>query len=129
MRGFYGSLDHSNIVYAEIMALFHGINICLELGVQKVVCYSDSLHVLGLIRDGNQDFHMFGNEIAIIRGMIRRNWEFQLHHTLREGNQCADWLAKLGARGADSLAVLSSPPTELNNFLLVDAMGVSFERQ
>lgn len=105
-KGFYGSVGYSNILHAELMALFLGISLCWELGFRKVMCFTDSLNVLKLIEDGDHNFHSFGNEIALIRGMLRRDWNIQLNHTLREGNHCTDYLAKMGAKSSSTYIVL-----------------------
>lgn len=51
-----------------------------------------------------------------------------LRHTLREGNHCADFFAKLG-EGADARLLLhSSPPDDLRPLLRNDATGTLFLR-
>ncbi|PNX81354.1 ribonuclease H, partial [Trifolium pratense] len=47
------------------------------------------------------------------------------HHTLREGNECADWLAKKGATSDVSLKIWHSYPPQLSNVLIADASGVA----
>jgi hypothetical protein len=49
-------------------------------------------------------------------------------HTFREGNRCADYLAKLGATSNSSLVIISVPPLELTSLLQADAEGVSIVR-
>jgi hypothetical protein len=51
-----------------------------------------------------------------------------IEHTLKEGNKCADVLAKLGATSNSPLVVLSYPPLELVQPLQDDARGVTFVR-
>jgi len=43
---FYGNVGLSNILNAEIHALMIGIKLCCEAGYKKLVCFSDSLHVV-----------------------------------------------------------------------------------
>lgn len=52
-RGFLGSVGHSDIMHAELMAIYHGISLCWELGFRKVRCYTDSLHTLKLLYKGD----------------------------------------------------------------------------
>lgn len=49
-------------------------------------------------------------------------------HTLRERNQCADHLAKLGAMTDEPLLVIQQHPPAMGPLLLADASGVSFTR-
>ncbi|PNX88508.1 omega-6 fatty acid desaturase chloroplastic-like, partial [Trifolium pratense] len=51
-----------------------------------------------------------------------------LGHTLREGNACADCLAKMGASSDSALVILDMPPVELSLALHADAQGVVFVR-
>jgi hypothetical protein len=53
---------------------------------------------LQLIKNCDIDFHHYGFIIMDIRSLLLKEWEVQLRHTLREGNCCADFLAKLGVK-------------------------------
>lgn len=72
IRGFHGSLVMTYVTHAEIMGIFQGISICSDMGVTRLVCYSDSSFALKLVRDANQDYHMYNNEIALIRDYMRK---------------------------------------------------------
>lgn len=96
--GFHGSLATMDVTQTEVLGLLHGISICWDMGFIKIICYSDSQYVIDLINKGNQDFHRFGNEVAIIRSYIKRDWDFHLFHIWRERNHCADLMAKMGAQ-------------------------------
>nr|ABN08293.1 hypothetical protein MtrDRAFT_AC155889g22v2 [Medicago truncatula] len=76
------------------------------------LCYMDSMPTIKLIQEGDQKNQRFGYEIWLIKIM--------LHCTFGKGNQCDDFLAKMGAQSNDDLVFLDSP------LLLVDAMGTSF---
>jgi ribonuclease HI len=128
LGGFYGAASQPNILYAEIMAVLHGLDLCWNKGYKKVVCYSDSLMAVNLINNGVFPFHSFANEINKIRQLRSRAWNVLIEHTLGEGNKCADLLAKLGATSNSPLVVLSDSPLELVQILQDDARGVSFVR-
>jgi len=49
-------------------------------------------------------------------------------HTLREGNQCADFLAKLGASSVIDFCHHASPSEGLPRVLRIDAAGTTFHR-
>lgn len=127
VHGFYGSVGVSDIMHAELMAIFHGVSLCWRLGFKKVTCCSDSLHIIQLIKDGGPNYHR--NVIAAIRKLVSREWDFQIVHTLREGNYCADFLAKFGARSNASLVTMDAPLEGMGTLLMADAMGVTFLRQ
>ncbi|MCI66279.1 ribonuclease H, partial [Trifolium medium] len=70
--------------------------------------------------------HRFANEILCIRTLLSNDWEVTLSHTLREGNACADVLAKLGASLDSSLVNVSTSPSELVRPLWNGAWDVEF---
>jgi ribonuclease HI len=126
---FYGTTSIKSILFAEIMVVLHGLTICSENGYRKINCLSDSLHAVNLIRSGVSHHHRFANKILSIRLFITRDWEVVLSYTLREGNSCADVLAKMGAITNTPLVVTSTPSRTLAKPLFEDANGVIFTRE
>lgn len=55
---------------------------------------------------------------------IQYDWNISFQHTLREGNVCADWLAKHGANSDQGCTVWSSCSPQLSSAVLADALGV-----
>lgn len=53
-------------------------------------------------------------------------WNYRVFYTLREENQCANFLTKQGANTDDFFLIFHQPSQELRLLLMVDAMGVSF---
>jgi hypothetical protein len=52
-----------------------------------------------------------------------RDWSVHFHHTLRQGNECADWLPKHDASSSALKSWIFCPP-QLHRSLLDDALGV-----
>jgi hypothetical protein len=52
-----------------------------------------------------------------------------LHHTLGEGNQCADFVAKLGASSDADFLIHASPPEGARDLLRNNVMGTFFLRE
>jgi len=52
-----------------------------------------------------------------------------VNYTLREGNQCADFFAKLGASSDVEFLRHESPPVNLKNLLQSDAAGIFYLRE
>ncbi|PNX57966.1 ribonuclease H [Trifolium pratense] len=128
LGGFYGVASMPSILYAEIMAVLHGLELCWNNGYTNLVCFSDSLQAVSLIKNGVSPYHTYANEIHKIRQLIGRDWNVSIDHTLREGNACADFLAKLGASSKSSLVILEAPPSDMSRLLLADAGGMMFVR-
>jgi ribonuclease HI len=129
LKGFYGTASLSSVLYAEIMAILQGLQLCWSNGFRSIFCYSDSLQAVSLIKNGVSHFHTFANEIHHIHQLLRRDWNVTIDHTLREGNACADVLAKLGASSNSPMVVLETPPPQLSVSLGADAWGVVFVRE
>jgi len=125
---FYGSVGLSNILHAEIHALMIGIKLCWEAGYKKLACFSDSLHVVHLLSKEVSRLHHYANLLERIQMYLDKVWDISIHHIFREGNSCADILAKLGADHSESLVMVHQPLSCLSSTLLADAMGVSFIR-
>ncbi|XP_045797645.1 uncharacterized protein LOC123891799 [Trifolium pratense] len=129
LGGFYGVAAQASILYAEIMAMLHGLELCWEKGFKHVICLSDSLQTVTLVKNGTSPHHKFANEVFSIRQLLDRDWNVVINHTLREGNACADMLAKMGANTISPLVKLVEPPSELSPHLSADAWGVAFIRK
>jgi len=85
------------------------------------------MNIIHLVQYDDVSTHHYGNEIVIIRKYIAKDWTFQLCHTLKEGNMCADFLAKLGTRSSSDLLIVLNPPTELRLLLTADNMSVVYQ--
>jgi ribonuclease HI len=94
LLGFYGAAANPSILLAELMTILHGLQICWDKGFRRIVCFSDSLQTINLIRDGVSVHHRFANEVFSIRQLLDRDWEVVIKHTLRQGNAFEDELAK-----------------------------------
>ncbi|KAJ1377710.1 Reverse transcriptase-like [Sesbania bispinosa] len=64
-----------------------------------------------------------------IRDLLRKNWNVQLQHILREGNMCVDHLAKKEATQNQPLVIHHDTPHDIHIQLLADAMGVETLRE
>jgi ribonuclease HI len=129
ISAFSGYIDHSqDILFAELSALYQGLTLAINLNYEEVACYTDSLLTVKLIKEDLNQFHVYAVLIQNIKDLlISRN--YSLHHSLREGNQCADWLAKLGASNDVALAIHTSPPERLLPLLHLDEVGTLFLRR
>jgi hypothetical protein len=66
------------------------------MNIDELVFYSDSLHCVNLIKGPQVRYHIHAILIQDIKELLSHT-NVSLHHTLREGNQCGDFFAKLGA--------------------------------
>ncbi|PNX94706.1 ribonuclease H [Trifolium pratense] len=82
MLGFYGTTAVQSILFAELVAVLHGLHICWESRFRRIGCFSDSLRIDSLIREGVSAHHRFANEVFSIHQLLDREWEDVIDHTL-----------------------------------------------
>lgn len=119
LGGFAGSIGISNNLHAELLALYHGLSFAWTKGFRSLICYTDSQNALQLVLDDLNIWNRYASVIQSIKDMLRRNWDVRLAHTLREGNACADFLAKAGAADVARWTEFVSPPAGLALLLLM----------
>ena len=103
LGGYSGNLGDRSVLYAELHSIKHGLLMAWTKGYRRVWCESDSLHHLQLLTTTQQMcFHNYANVIEDIKALVNRDWEVRLSHIWREGNCCADALAKLGGVGSST---------------------------
>ena len=99
-----------------------------DLGYAELACYSDSLTCINLINGPIERYHIYVVRIQDIKQMLQQT-NVTVSHTLREGNNCADYMEKLGASSDVELLHHDVPPAGLVNLLSNDAVGTLFLRE
>lgn len=126
--GFSGHVGISDVLKAELLGIYNGLKLAWDRGYRHLTCYTDSLIAKNLIVEHSDTYHIYATIIQDIRDLLDLPWRTELLHILREGNQCADHLAKMGAGDDANLRIFESPPLEMNLCLAADTAGVSFPR-
>jgi len=112
---------------AELSAIHQGLKLAINMGIEDLVCYSDFLLSINLISGVTSQFHIYVVLIQDIKDLLATR-NFSIQHTLRDGNQCADFMAKLGASANAEFTIHTFPPEDLLPLLRTDAMGTLFMR-
>ena len=128
LSGFFGFLQDSMcILLAELTTIHKGLRLASDMGLEDLVCYSDSLLSVNLISVQVSKFNAYAVLVQDIKDILATR-NYTIRHTLREGNYCTDFMAKLGATSNIELCVHSSPPHDILGMLSNDAMRVFFPR-
>ncbi|MCI28684.1 replication protein A1-like protein [Trifolium medium] len=93
---------------AELYVIYQGLSLAKYMEIEELVCYSNSLHCMNLITGPNVKYHVHAVLIQDIKKMFSRN-NVSLCHTLKEGNQWADFFAKFGASTDADMSIHASP--------------------
>ena len=85
----------------------------------KIVYETDSAAFVRLVNSQVEIHHLYNAAICEIRELLSRDWEVSLVHVFREANFCANFLARAGSAGADSILLWQDPRREYALFLLL----------
>ena len=128
VHGFSGYLGANDILYAELMGIKTGLMVAWQLNYKDVILETDSLEACRLVTSIGHNFHIYGALLADIHALRARQWKVEVFHILREGNRCADAMAKHGANHEDPFRDWNLPPEDLSELLAADAAGAVFVR-
>lgn len=124
ISGFSGSCGIASNLFAELLAIFMGLNVAWKQGFHNIILEPYSQAALQLIEGDMPHHHPYAPLIFSIRSIVARDWSMNFRHSLREGNTCPEWLAKFGAKLDLVLHVWSSRPLALAHLLLADVVGI-----
>jgi ribonuclease HI len=100
--------------------MYQGLTLAKDLAIDELVCYSDSLLCINLIKGLVVKYHVYAVLVQDIKKLITQS-NVTPCHTLREGNHCIDFLAKLGASSDADLLIHATPPDDILNVLRSDS--------
>ncbi|XP_028083701.1 uncharacterized protein LOC114284948 [Camellia sinensis] len=107
----------------ELWALYKGLTVLLQKGINNVLIETDAAQVVQLMEDPIASNCPFKNLVEDAN-ILLNGCECTIQHIWKQGNLCADALAKLGANQPEEMLVVNEPPAELRSYLL----GIPRER-
>jgi ribonuclease HI len=87
-------INHLDPSAAEAFALFHGVNLCKNLGITNLFLESDSQVVISVIGDQGASNNKFGHLVDDIREVLSYFTHWKIGHVSRLSNCAALGLAK-----------------------------------
>ena len=78
----------NNLVELEVLEA--GLNLCLEVGITKVVIEGDSQIILNMIRKRSTPNWVINSRLEFFLNLIDRFEDYRICHIYREGNSIAD---------------------------------------
>ena len=126
LMGFCKSLGVHSVIEAELIAILLGLKLAYQMGLQKILLYSDSLDVVNiLMRDCCDEDHPLRDIVGEIRDLLFRDWSVKLNYTPRDNIACADFLAKKGHDIAVDVGEILIPvvPVECLEMVLKDQLA------
>lgn len=103
--GFSGFSGSSDSLFAELFSLLRGLEVAWSRGIRRPMCYTNSLLDFDLISQPSRLTQVYASIVEAVKEKLRCQWDVTIRHTMREGNGCADFLAKLGKLMDTHLAI------------------------
>ncbi|CAN1185703.1 Putative ribonuclease H protein At1g65750 [Linum perenne] len=85
-----------SITRAEMRGAIEGLHRVWEAGYRRVVLKMDSRAAIDLLSNGDTSTNQHVMETMQFQELMGRDWDLEIEHTYREGNQAADFLASIG---------------------------------
>ncbi|KAL7583035.1 hypothetical protein Lser_V15G42598 [Lactuca serriola] len=118
--GYAGNIGWDTILAAEIWGISMGLRLIRAMKLKKVVIETDCQAALLLITvDSVDDSHPQSLLINDCRRDLQELGCYMVH-VKRDGNHCADQMAKIGGRQDREFVVIDHPPPMLIQFLEAD---------
>ena len=125
LTGFAQSLGICTALKAELWSILIGLRTVLHLNIPKLIVESDSSLAVEAV---NRRTVLFGNcshLVNAIQQLLQGHWEVSYVFVGRQGNGCADWLAKEASLNIVDLNIFHSPPMGLVHLLQSDSASSS----
>ncbi|XP_028765356.1 uncharacterized protein LOC114723329 [Neltuma alba] len=105
---------------AEVWGIIEGLKLCWNLGFRKVQVETDAKEIINQIREKGE---IEGDNALtnILQELIRREWQLEFSYTYREGNRCADMMAKMSLSIPQRWSMWEAPPSGILRILQEDA--------
>lgn len=129
--GFVHNICRGDLLLAEAWAALSGVQTTLTKGFTDVTLESDSQDLIEWLKNNSNYIrpeHPLENILFRTQQMLASLNRFQIIHTFREGNLCADHLTHLAVASPIGVTVLEQPPASLLSLLELDVAGNSISR-
>ncbi|KAF7830619.1 Trimethylguanosine synthase [Senna tora] len=127
ISGYSSYIGFGTALKAELWAISVGLRIALSLNCNFIHVESDSLLAVKFLKDNNiPDTHHLHNLLLSCRSSLQEFTEFSISHVYREGNQCADSLAKQALLNKTLMTTFDNTPVHIRLPFLADLHGVHF---
>ncbi|XP_019457635.1 PREDICTED: uncharacterized protein LOC109358024 [Lupinus angustifolius] len=126
LSGFSANFGVGSAILAELLAMDHGLKLAWELGFKKVHLESDCLEAVHLLSSGIHIRHQkILKVVSVVRSWLSRDWIVEVDFVVREANQVADFMARIGSHSSDKLRIWSTVPIDCQMYMVQDQHPLS----
>ncbi|KAK4278961.1 hypothetical protein QN277_016730 [Acacia crassicarpa] len=94
ISGFMFRGDGGDSLSAELWGCLHGLKLVWDMGFRNVILEVDSVEAVDLIKNEANEAHADWSILAVIKGLLGRDWNTELSLIRRWENSAANFLAK-----------------------------------
>ncbi|KAL4305465.1 hypothetical protein AHAS_Ahas16G0081000 [Arachis hypogaea] len=125
IAGFSNKVGVGTVFMAELCSVKKGLEITWTMDFRKIVVEIDAGAVIKLLNKGES---LASHPNAVVREIYelkKRNWNIHFIQIYREGNMCADYLAKKSLTMEADFIFWDIPPSDLRRIISDDERGVT----
>ncbi|CAN1198722.1 Putative ribonuclease H protein At1g65750 [Linum perenne] len=122
------NIGSCSITRAEMRGAIEGLHRVWEAGYRRVVLKMDSRAAIDLLSNGDASTNQHSMETMQFQELMGRDWDLEIEHTYREGNQAADFLASIGYGYPFGSHNVDLSDSSFGYFLRLDLFGIGQHR-
>ena len=124
---FAGFIGKATILKVELWAVREAMLLIWKKNWKYATVEFDSTNVMDLLKGEEVEDHPLKALIFDCK-RIMEDMNISVLHTLREGNRCADAMAKIGVNQLEKLKAFQQVPPTVKGLLEADARGICYPR-
>ncbi|OMP05267.1 reverse transcriptase [Corchorus capsularis] len=126
--GFQKRIGFATSTAVELWAIREELSLAKERNLNNIMLETDSQLAIDLLQNCFDPKHVLIVLLDDCRSLMAQLRIQTLQHTFREGNYCADKLAKASTLMDEDFIVFEQPPASISIDLFADVSGISFPR-
>lgn len=122
--GYAAPYEPSDVIAAELQALYDGMRLCMAKGITGVCIEADAAMVVDMVKGDKQDYWRYTYQVRKVKALLP--YFDSINHIVREQNMVADSLAKsaLDASGKNEFTSIQNVPRHIQQLIFLDRIGI-----
>ena len=129
LQGFSLRKGSGSVLEAELWGMFEGLSMAWNSGHRNIIVETDSLSIVQLLAKTPDPLHPLFSIIQSCNKLIYADWNCNVVHAFREGNNLADGLARMGHNLELGLHLFEEIPIGIKDIYEADLRGIACARQ
>ncbi|KAL6494776.1 ubiquitin-specific protease ubp15 [Orobanche gracilis] len=122
--GFSKLIGPTIVDEAELLAIFHGLDIAWSKRIHELVVETDSESIFKMLADDSHVTDSLHELVTRCRNLIHNPWDIEVKKVDRGCNRSADCMAKLGQGNQSGVVFWDTPPESVISAIRRDRLGL-----